>query len=88
MSFTGKYSVYVLQSLSDKNNYVGLSSNIATRLKMHNAGKVHSTKHSRPFILAYQKQAGSLQEARKREKYLKSSAGKRFLYHVFPTPNK
>jgi putative endonuclease len=76
------YYVYVLQSLSDFKRYVGLSSNIGNRLKMHNSGKVKSTKGRRPLILIYKEKVGTLSEARKREKYFKSAAGRIFLLRL------
>jgi putative endonuclease len=76
---SSKYSTYVLQSLVDHKHYTGLSSDVEKRLKMHNDGKVQSTKRRRPFILIYQEVAKTLVEARKREKYFKSAAGRRFL---------
>jgi putative endonuclease len=76
---SSKYTTYVLQSLVDHKRYAGLSSDVEKRLKMHNAGKVKSTKRRRPFLLIYQEVAGTLAEARKREKYFKSAAGRSFL---------
>jgi putative endonuclease len=76
------YSVYVLQSLIDHKHYVGLSSDVRKRLKMHNFGKVKSTKGRRPLILIYQEEVGTLSETRKREKYFKSAAGRNFLQHL------
>ena len=69
----------MLQSLVDHKHYTGLSSDVEKRLKMHNAGKVQTTKKRRPFILIYQEVAETLLEARKREKYFKSAAGRCFL---------
>jgi putative endonuclease len=74
-----KYTTYVLQSLVDHKHYAGFSSALEKRLKMHNVGKVKSTKRRRPFILIYQEVAETLAEARKREKYFKSAAGRCFL---------
>jgi putative endonuclease len=76
------YYVYVLQSLFDHKQYIGLSSDIHKRLKMHNSGKVKSSKGRRPFILIYQEKVGTLSEARKREKYFKSAAGRYFLLRL------
>jgi putative endonuclease len=76
---SSKYSTYMLQSLVDHKHYTGLSSDVEKRLKMHNDGKVQSTKRRRPFILIYQEVAKTLVEARKRKKYFKSAAGRRFL---------
>ena len=77
------YSVYVLLSQKDGQHYTGLSSNVKTRLKQHNAGKVRATKPRCPFDLIYSVEVGSLIEARKREKYLKSSAGRKFLQKIY-----
>ena len=88
VSLSVNYYVYVLQSLSDRNHYVGLSSDIHKRLKMHNLGKVKSTKGRRPFILIYQEKVGTLSEARKREKYFKSAAGRKFLEKILPKNTK
>ncbi len=73
------YSVYVLLSLKDGRHYTGLSSDIHSRLKIHNSGKVAATKSRRPFVLIYQEQIGELKDARVREKYLKSAAGRKYL---------
>ena len=76
------YHVYVLLSHKDGEHYTGLSSNIKSRLKQHNTGKVRSTKSRQPFDLIYSEEVGSLIEARKREMYLKSSAGRKFLQKI------
>ena len=56
-----------------------MSENPELRLKMHNFGKVKSTKHYKPFKLVYKESVENREEARKRERYLKSAAGRRFL---------
>lgn len=43
------YYVYVLQSEKDRNLYVGFTNDIKTRLKLHNDGKVISTKNRLPM---------------------------------------
>ena len=70
-----EYFVYVLKSLKDNNYYIGLSSDVEKRIKQHNSGKTKSTKHRRPFKLIYKEKYNNLQEARKREKFLKSYSG-------------
>jgi len=74
-----KYWVYVIQSEVDKRLYVGLSGNIAKRLKSHNNGETFSTKGFRPWNLVYSEEVGDRQEARKREKFLKRGFGKEFI---------
>ena len=70
--------VYIIQSEIDNSNYVGMSNNESERLKVHNSGKVKSTKSKRPWKLIYVEECGNLAATRKREKYLKSAAGRRF----------
>ncbi|MBI4225093.1 MAG: GIY-YIG nuclease family protein [Candidatus Sungbacteria bacterium] len=45
------FYVYILQSLKDKNLYIGRTNNLARRIKEHNSGKVASTKSRRPFVM-------------------------------------
>ena len=66
-----EYFVYVIKSQKDGRLYVGMSKNVANRLKEHNAGEVFSTKGFRPWELKQIEMFGSRQGARNREKYLK-----------------
>jgi putative endonuclease len=68
-----------LLSHKDGKHYTGLSSNVISRFKQHNLGKVRATKSRRPFELIYSEEIGNLFEAIKREKYLKTSTGRKFL---------
>ncbi|OHC02984.1 MAG: endonuclease [Planctomycetes bacterium RIFCSPLOWO2_12_FULL_40_19] len=72
------FYVYVLQSEKDSSQYIGLSHDAQERLKEHNAGRVKSTKPKRPWRLLYKESFTTRLDARKREKYLKSAAGRRF----------
>ena len=73
------YFVYVLKSKERNYLYVGMTNNLDERLSRHNAGRVNSTKPYKPFDLIYSEECADGLDARKREKYLKSSAGKSFL---------
>jgi len=77
------YFVYILKSLKDKRTYIGYTTNIKNRLKEHNSGKVLATKHRRPFEILLVEKCKSLQEAKKRERYWKSGAGRRNLKRIF-----
>ena len=72
------FFVYVLQREKDNSNYIGLSHNTEERLEEHNAGRVKSTKPKKPWKLLYKESFRTRTDARKREKYLKSAAGRRF----------
>jgi len=73
------FYVYVLLSEKDGNFYVGYTANLKNRVQMHNEGKVKSTKFRRPLKLIYYEACLNQQDALHREKYLKSSYGKRYL---------
>ena len=68
-------TVYVLRSLKDGNLYVGMTSNIVTRLKKHQAGGLPSTKHRRPLEIVYLEECPDRESARKREIFFKSGPG-------------
>ncbi len=73
------YYIYVLKSEIDNNFYVGYTKNLKQRIKSHNAGKVPSTKNRRPLRLLYYEGCLNQQDATNREKYLKTSWGKRYI---------
>ena len=73
------FYVYVLQSQKDNNFYTGYTNDIKRRIKEHNEGKNKSTKNRRPFKLIYWEGCLNQQDATSREKYLKSSWGKRYI---------
>ncbi|MCA1762226.1 MAG: GIY-YIG nuclease family protein [Flavobacteriales bacterium] len=73
------YWVYALKSEKDGRVYVGMSKDVPSRIKQHNAGMSRSTKGYRPWKLIYEEKVGKRVSAREREKYLKSGVGKEFL---------
>lgn len=73
------YYIYILQSEKDNQFYTGYTSNLKERLKMHNEGKVISTKNRIPLKLVYFEGCINQQDSTHREKYLKTSWGKRYL---------
>ena len=73
------YLVYVLKSEKDGNLYIGCTSNINRRLKMHNKGAVSSTKHRLPLKLIYFENFNDKYEAFKIEKFYKTATGKKIL---------
>lgn len=73
------YYVYILLSLKDKKFYVGYSSCLQRRLTEHKNGKVKSTKHRRPLKLLCFEAYFFRKEATNREKFLKSSDGRKDL---------
>ena len=73
------YYVYAISSENKNYIYVGLTDNIQRRVHQHNSGYEQTTKPYLPFKLIYTEEFATREEARKREKYFKSGAGKKRL---------
>ena len=73
------YYVYVIQSKKDGKWYTGSTNDLRRRFNEHILGKVSSTKNRRPFLLIYYEACLNEQDAKYRERYLKSGMGKRYL---------
>lgn len=74
-----KHFVYVIWSEKFCRKYVGMTENIENRLKEHNSGKTSSTKAFISWEIIYKEEFITRVEAREREKYLKTAAGRKFL---------
>ncbi len=73
------FYIYVLQSQVDNQFYTGYTSDLRQRLEEHNRGNVQSTKNRKPLKLVYFEGCLNQQDATHREKYLKTTYGKRYL---------
>jgi putative endonuclease len=71
--------VYVLRSFSDRQLYTGCTRDLRARLALHNAGQVPSTKDRCPLELIYYEACLNEKDAFRREKYLKTTYGKRYI---------
>lgn len=71
------YYVYVLQR--PKNWYTGCTSNLKKRIIEHNTGKSKYTSKRGPYSLIYFEACLDTKDAYRREKYLKTGIGKRYL---------
>lgn len=71
--------VYILYSEKDGNFYTGRTTTLQKRLSEHRIGINTSTKNRRPLSLIYYEACGHLMDAVRREKYLKTGMGKRYL---------
>ena len=76
-----KLYMFYVYILLEKNGqlYTGFSADLKLRIKEHNSGKVESTKNRRPLKLIHYEAYYLESDARRREKYLKTTEGKRFL---------
>ena|SRR3989338_7800586 len=75
--------VYVLQSIQKTYIYVGLTHNVQERYKRHQNGREKTTRSYKPFNIILIEEYATRQEARIREKYLKSGCGKEWIKTTF-----
>ena len=73
------YYVYVLKSIDKGKLYVGYTKDLKRRYKEHNSGQVFSTKSMGILRLIFYEAFTKRGDALRREKYLKSTKGKRAL---------
>lgn len=73
------YSTYVLRSLKDQIRYIGSGESAAERLRRHNIGDYKFTKGHRPWKLIYKELYNTRSQSLKREKFLKSGQGRKWL---------
>ena len=74
-----KYFVYVLQSSKNNDIYIGSTENLDNRIKLHNQGKVKSTKAYRSWTVLEFKEFNSRAESVKHERFLKTGQQKEVL---------
>ncbi|MDE2001406.1 MAG: GIY-YIG nuclease family protein [Patescibacteria group bacterium] len=79
------YTVYVLRDSQNK-LYKGLTSNLDRRLKEHRSGHTRTTAKMKDLKVVYTESCQTFVEARKRELYLKSAAGRRYLKKTIEMP--
>ena len=77
------FTVYVLKSKKNGKRYVGYTSKEAeVRLHEHNTGSNKFTRQNKPFYLLYTEAYINKTEAIRREKFLKSGQGRKFLDQI------
>jgi len=77
--------VYIIFSESTNKFYVGSSheDDISARLNSHNRGAVRSTKNGRPWVAINLENFSNYTDARKKELFLKSGAGRNWVKEKF-----
>ncbi|MFZ2324927.1 MAG: GIY-YIG nuclease family protein [Ignavibacteriaceae bacterium] len=77
------FTVYVIYSIIHKKIYVGQTNDLSRRLYEHNNGLLSSyTKRYTPWELLYKEEYNTRSEAVVREKQLKSSRGRAFIWQL------
>ena len=77
------YYIYILKSIDYQRSYVGIASDPEKRLIEHNSGKTKSTKHFTSWKIIHTERFKTRIEARKREIFLKSGAGREWIKRNF-----
>ena len=73
------FYTYILKSEKSGKIYTGYTNNLRKRLVQHNQGESCYTKRDKPYSLIYYEACLNEDDARAREKYLKSGMGKRYI---------
>ena len=71
--------IYIIQSRKNNKWYTGYTNDLRKRFKQHNEGKSTWTKGRGPWDLIYYEACLNEEDAKTREKYLKTGMGKRYL---------
>ena len=71
------FYLYILKSVKYDKTYVGSSNDVERRLKEHNSGKSKFTSRFMPWRVVFSEEYELLSEARSREEYFKSGAGRK-----------
>ena len=73
------YYTYVLESLKSGRWYTGSTNDLRKRLVQHNNNESTYTKKRGPYKLIYYEACRNEKDAQTRERYLKTTMGKRYL---------
>jgi putative endonuclease len=74
-----KACLYILQSLKTDSYYIGITTNLAQRIRFHNSGYVKATKYKKPYKLVFRQEFQNIHLAHKAELKIKSWKRKDFI---------
>jgi putative endonuclease len=77
------YYVYILLNERNTKTYTGVADDVNKRLAEHNAGRVKSSRPYRPYKIIHAESFETLKEARQKERFYKSTTGRRKLKEMF-----
>ena len=77
------YYVYVLLNETNTKTYTGVADDVNKRLAEHNAGRVKSSRTYCPYKIIHTESFETLKEARQKERFFKSTTGRRRLKEMF-----
>lgn len=73
------FYTYILQSKKNSQLYVGYTSDLKRRIREHNQGLNFSTNKYMPWEIIYYEACIEESDAKRREKYLKTTQGNRLI---------
>ena len=73
------YYTYIVKSKKSGRFYTGYANDLRKRFKEHNEGRSAYTKSRGPYELVYYEACLDEEDAKSRERYLKSGKGKRYI---------
>jgi putative endonuclease len=77
------YHVYILLNEAKNRTYTGVTDDINKRLVLHNASRVKASRPYRPYSIIHTESFETLKEARQKEKFYKSTTGRRRIKEMF-----
>lgn len=75
--------LYILLNKAKTRTYTGVTDNVKRCLKDHNSGKVASSSPHGPYEVIHTESFATLSEAKQKEKFYKSTTGRRKLKEMF-----
>jgi len=76
------YYLYILLNEAGTRTYTGVSNDVPKRLREHNEGQVKSSRPHRPYRVIHTDAFLTLSDARKKERFYKSTTGRRRLKDI------
>ncbi len=74
-----KIKLYIIKGLTEGKHYVGITNNLQRRLQEHAGGATKSGQIIGEFTLIHTEEFTDYETARKREKFLKSGQGRKWI---------
>jgi len=75
--------VYILLNEEKTRTYTGVADDVSKRWGLHNAGRVKASRPYRPYKIIHAESFDTLKEARQKEKFYKSTTGRRKIKEMF-----
>jgi putative endonuclease len=74
-----KTTLYIIKGLSTKKHYIGITNDLQRRLQEHRSGSSKGGQIIGDFELMHSEEFSDYSSARKREKFLKSGQGRKWI---------